>query len=263
MPSWCTNMELEPPERIRINNRKEMRNNPFTYLLVLVVSLTLMACNQSGKETKETDNTEVQARGQEESSADHDHHAAVALSTEETTIWTPSGEGANLIGRDFHFIAGSIDQISPKVMSEDGQNVLQLTTSEEQTAFVFRNKMGNVGIAVTLQRGDYKGTIKIIHHAQNAQTYEYVSINNDTMTQGRVIDGVEEVFDTKNFDKENEDWMTIRVSAAGTHFKGYLGDKNITHGHGDEMEAGYVGVMLEGIGSVVIKSMEVTPLEAE
>jgi len=241
----------------------KMNNNPFGFLLMLMVVLSLAACGQSEKETKETDNTEVQARGKEESSSGDDHHAAIALSTEETTVWKPSGEGANLIGRDFHFIAGSIDQISPKVMSEGAEEVLQLTTSEEQSAFVFHNKMGNVGIAVTLQRGDYQGAIKIIHHAQNAQTYEYVSINNDTMIQGRVIDGVEEVFDTKNFDTENEDWMTIRVSAAGTHFKGYLGDKNITHGHGDEMEAGYVGVMLEGIGSVVIKSMEVTPLEAE
>jgi len=241
----------------------KMNNNPFGFLLILIVVLSLAACGQSEKGAKETDDAKVQAAGQEEASGDHEHHAATALSAEETTIWKPSGEGADLIGRDFHFISGSATQISPVVMSEDGQNVLQLTTSEEQAAFVFHNKMGNVGIAVTLQRGDYKGTIKIIHHAQNAQTYEYVSINNDTMTQGRVIDGVEEVFDTKNFDKENEDWITIRVSAAGTHFKGYLGDKNITHGHGDEMEAGYVGIMTEGVGKLTIKSIEVTPLEAE
>ena len=241
-----------------------MRNNPFTYLLVLVVSLTLMACNQSGKETKETDNTEVQARGQEESSADHDHHAAVALSTEETTIWTPSGEGRELISSDFHFIAGNADQISPEVLSEEGADLLRLTAKDaKQAAFVFHNSMGNVGIAVTLKRSNFEGNLKIIHHAQDGNTYEFVSINGNDMSLGRYVGGEEDVFDRNKFDTDQNGWMTIRVSAAGTHFKGYLGDKNITHGHGDELESGYVGIMLEGTGSVSIKSIEVTPLEAE
>ncbi|OEK03045.1 hypothetical protein BFP97_16620 [Roseivirga sp. 4D4] len=230
---------------------------------MLMMVLSLGACSQSGKEAKETDNTEVQARGQEESSADHDHHAA-ALSKEETTIWKPSGEGEELIGRDFHFIAGNVDQVRPEVLFEGGEDILQLTTKDvRQAAFVFHNKMGNVGIAVTLKRSNFEGNLKIIHHAQDGNTYEFVSIDEKDMSLGRYVEGKEDLFDRKKFEADQSDWITIRVSAAGTHFKGYLGDENITHGHGDELEAGYVGIMLEGTGSVSIKSIEVTPLEAE
>ena len=241
-----------------------MRNKPFTYLMFLVVGMTLIACSQSGKETKETDNAEVKARGQEESSAGHDHHAAVTVSADGTTIWKPEGEGKALISRDFHFIAGDLDQINPEVLKEGGTDFLQLTTQEaNQAAFVFHNTLGNVGIAVTLKRSGFKGNLKIIHHAQDGGTYEFVSINENDMSLGRYIGGVEDLFDRKKFEADENEWITIRVSAAGTHFKGYLGDRNITHGHGDELEAGYVGIMLEGTGSVGIKTIEVTPLEAE
>ena len=58
-------------------------------------------------------------------------------------------------------------------------------------------------------------------------------------------------------------WMLLKVSAAGTHYKGYIGDKTITHGHGDEMPNGFVGLMLEGTGQIQVKSIEIFELEAE
>jgi len=232
--------------------------------LAVMALFVINACGQSDKSTSETQEAETTAADhKEEPAGNHKDHAAVALNAEESTVWKPSGEGVELIGRDFHFIAGNVDQLNPVVMSEGGENVLQLTTSGDQAAFVFHNKMGNVGIAITLKQDGYEGTLKIIHHAQNTDTYEFVSIKGNSMSQGRIVNGIEKVFDTKSFDSTPGDWMTIRVSAAGTHYKGYLGDKNITHGHGDELDAGYIGIMTEGSGKVAIKSIEVTPLEAE
>ena len=57
--------------------------------------------------------------------------------------------------------------------------------------------------------------------------------------------------------------MLLKVSAAGSHYKGYIGDKNITHGHGDMMEEGFVGLMLEGTGKIQVKSLEVVMLDEE
>lgn len=232
--------------------------------LAVMALFVINACGQSDKSTSETQEAETTAADHKgEPGGDHEHQTAVTLSSDETTIWTPKGEGVDLIGRDFHFIVGNVDQLSPQVISENGREVLQLTSSGEQSAFVFHKKMGNVGLAVTMKRSSYQGLIKVIHHAKDANTYEFVSINGNSMSQGRVVNGVEKIFDTKDFETANEDWITIRVSAAGTHFKGYLGDKNITHGHGDEMESGYVGIMTEGSGKLAIKSIEVTPMEAE
>ncbi len=49
------------------------------------------------------------------------------------------------------------------------------------------------------------------------------------------------------------DWFTLTVTAVGSHFKGYLNDKMITHGHADEMAAGYVGMSVSGNSMLSVK----------
>ena len=81
------------------------------------------------------------------------------------------------------------------------------------------------------------------------------------MKLGRVVNGDVKIFDEKSF--ASSEWINLRVSAAGSHFKGYIGSKTITHGHGDKMPDGYVGIMVEGTGVLQIKSIELVPMEDE
>ena len=110
---------------------------------------------------------------------------------------------------------------------------------------------------------DFKGELKLIHHFKDAQNYEFVSVNGNQMKLGRVVNGEEDIFDEKSFDTGSSGWVQLRVSAAGRHFKGYIGDENITHGHGDELEPGYVGMMIDGTGSLMVKDLKVTALDEE
>jgi len=56
-------------------------------------------------------------------------------------------------------------------------------------------------------------------------------------------------------------WMPLKVTAAGTHYKGYISNKTITHGHDDTMDDGFIGLMLDGKGTIQVKSVEVAVLE--
>ena len=83
------------------------------------------------------------------------------------------------------------------------------------------------------------------------------------MKLGRIIEGEEKIFDESEFEFDPNEWTTLKFSAAGTHFKGYIGDSNITHGHEDEMEPGYVGIWIDGVGTLMIRSLEIVILEEE
>lgn len=192
----------------------------------------------------------------------HDHDAAdVAIG--EAKMWKPEGNGADLIKKDFHFIAGAMENIKPEVIKDDnGANILKLTADGTPTAFVFHQSQGNIGMDALINTDDFKGTVKLIHHAKNSDNYEFVSINGTSMKLGRVVDGAEKVFDEDSFSK-TDSWFNLKASAAGAHYKGYIGNKGITHGHGDKMADGYVGIMLEGTGTVQVKSIEITVLEDE
>ena len=194
----------------------------------------------------------------------HLHGDEGGAATGESTIWTPSGQGTDVISSDFHFIAGAMEDINPEVVAgSKGENLLALTVNGKEVAFVFHKTYGNVGLAVSLSRIGFEGTIKLVHHARNNNDYEFIAINGNKMKLGRIVDGKETIFDESDFSGGNEDWITVRASAVGEHYKGYIGNKMATHGHGDEMKEGYVGIMTEGTGKIQIKSIEVSPLEAE
>jgi len=251
-----------------------------TALAVISAALYLVACTQSTEnhhdegsmETHEHDSDahehDAESHDHDADSHDHDgdseenHHQEG--SSESIGLWKPSGDGSESINKDFHFIAGSIEDIAPQVVTNgQGEDVLELTVNGTPTAFVFHKTLGNVGVAVNLKTSDFKGTVKVIHHARNTENYGFVAVNGQKMTLGRIIDGKEVTFDEGDFSVENQDWLTLRVSAAGEHFKGYIGDKNVTHGHADSMKDGFVGIMTEGTGKLQISSIEVLSLEAE
>jgi len=174
--------------------------------------------------------------------------------------WMPSGNGTELIKSNFHFITGSIENINPEVKKVEGSPVLELTADGTPSAFVFHSQYGNVGLIVTLKKMDFKGTIKLIHHAKDLDNYEFVAVSENNMKLGRVINGNEKVFDESKFDVPTG-WIDFKMTAAGTHYKGYIGNKTITHGHGDKMDDGFIGLMLNGKGTIQVKTIEIAVLE--
>jgi len=193
---------------------------------------------------------------------EHSGHDDASMPEGGTKMWKPEGNGTELISSDFHFIVGAIENITPEVIqTESGENVMTVSSDGTPSAFVFHQSYGNIGLAAMLNTAAFKGNFKLIHHAQDEQNYEFVAINGADMKLGRVVNGEEKVFNEGSFTPS--DWINLRVSAAGAHYKGYIGSKNITHGHGDKMEDGYVGIMMEGEGTVQIKSIEIAVLEDE
>ncbi|MEQ8879767.1 MAG: hypothetical protein RLQ12_09060 [Cyclobacteriaceae bacterium] len=244
--------------------------------VLLAIVFIIAGCSQGKKKenASEHDKSEMshdeghnmaeeQAEKEHASGEGHHDEGSMEMPSNESMNWKPGSGNDNTLTEDFHFIIGGLENISTQVIQNDlGDNHLQLTAKRSPTAFVFHQTYGNVGMAAMINVEGFDGTLKLIHHAKNADNHEFVSINGGKMKLGRMVNGNEEVFDEGSFDPVNE-WINLRVSAAGTHFKGYMGNKTVTHGHGDKMQDGYVGIMLEGIGNVLIKSIEIVPLEDE
>ena len=243
-------------------------NAIFFLLTALIITSCSPTKSQENSEERNDHAQEATSTGhhdpETETTHKHDHgDTGHEGSSGCSKTWFPKGDGVELIRSDFHFIAGNMDNINPTVIAGDGgKNWLEIMADGTPAAFVFHNKYGNVGLAATVRKLDFQGTLKLIHHAHNTADYEFVAITDNNMKLGRVEAGQEKIFDEDAYTAQ-QDWLTLKVSAAGTHFKGYIGDKTITHGHGDQMEDGFVGIMVEGIGKIQIKSIEIIPLEAE
>lgn len=249
-------------------------------IMVFALSAVIISCSQGKKNQQEEDahdHSEMNEGSEQDHNSDaeqtdehdhdgHDHgsgHDNGAMKEGEARTWSPSGNGEELIRSDFHFIVGGIENINPEVIeSETGDKTLKLSAVGTPAAFVFHQTYGNIGMAAMVDVSGFDGSFKLIHHAKDLDNHEFVSINNGNMKLGRVVNGEEVIFDSGEFGP-GDGWLNVRVSAAGTHYKGYMGNKTVTHGHGDKMDNGYVGIMLAGTGDVLVRSIETVPLEDE
>uniref|UniRef100_UPI0040472D7D hypothetical protein n=1 Tax=Roseivirga sp. TaxID=1964215 RepID=UPI0040472D7D len=232
-------------------------------MLFMVGSIALTSCAGEKKTEKaeSVDAEHAEAAEEHDEAMEHEHSEEAGVEGG-STMWIPNGDAAKLMSSDFHYITGATSNIAPKLTKNGSDNVLELTADGTTTAFVFHKSYGNIGMIASLDASKFKGTLRLIHHAQNTDNYEFVAINGNHMKLGRIVNGKETIFNESDFDSASG-WLNLRVSAAGTHFKGYINDKTITHGHGDKMKNGFLGVMLEGTGILQIKSIELAELEDE
>lgn len=230
----------------------KFKNSIFTIAFAIGLILFWGACTPSNKSAEHE--TEEPSHDDGETT-----DAASTTSVDEDELsWTFSDSDDDIFSKSFHFVMGSADDLEA---TTSGSSVT-LNANGNPTAFVFHNKMRNVGGEVFYMLHGFEGDIKLVHHFDDAENYEFVSVNGDQMKLGRIVNGEEEIFDEKSFELASN-WTQLRVSAAGSHFKGYIGNETITHGHGDELDAGYVGLMIDGTGSLMVKDFNATVLEDE
>ena len=132
----------------------------------------------------------------------------------------------------------------------------------QDASCMFKIKHGNVGVTATLKIESPDAVVKLVHHSSGKDNYEFVSLERGVMKLGRVENGEEKFFDSKEVDIP-KGWFILSVTAAGTHYKGYINEKMITHGHQYVMLPGLVGIVTSGNGTISVKNIEATPLEAE
>jgi len=132
------------------------------------------------------------------------------------------------------------------------------------TLAVLPEALGDLEARATLDLSSFTGTAALVHHVQDAQTYDFLALDRPasgevTLRQGRVENGAETTMDsgTAVLDGPAE----IKAYAVGTHFRGYLAGEQLTHPHADAAPPGLVGLRLDGQGTVRVLALSATPVE--
>ena len=120
--------------------------------------------------------------------------------------------------------------------------------------FVVPDTLGDVQVEATLDPSAFDGTLMLVHHVQDAQTYDFLALTDSTMQLGRMEQGQRTVLDEGTVDASG--WITVRATGDGDHFRGYVNDEMIAHGHGSPLAPGRVGLRLEGSGPVLLQRMQ-------
>ena len=154
-----------------------------------------------------------------------------------------------------------MEQLNPTVSIANNQTYLSFDLSEHRSNFFIAHPAyKNIQVDIYVDMTSFTGELKIAHHVQDAKNYDFVALtSNGEISQGRTTNDEIELFDEKEF--ENEGVKFIRVVSDGTHFRGYINKEMVVHGHGDEPDAGSIGLKINGHGTLLIQNIELSQLK--
>ncbi len=198
-----------------------------------------------------------------EGNTDKEPEAAFAVHENGDWSWDVTQGATQVLQDKFLFVEGDTDQLNAqRIQVDGGTEVLQFYGNDLDVFFVTQESYQNVQADYYLDLSNFKGTVTLVNHAQDENNYDYVSISSDgSVVQGRENEGETEIFEKG--DTEVTGSLFVRVVANGTHFRGYVDEEMIVHGHGDAPEAGQVGLKLEGSGILQLEKVEMVQLENE
>jgi uncharacterized membrane protein len=131
----------------------------------------------------------------------------------------------------------------------------------EPGIFVAPGISQNVQMDAELDVSDFDGTVELIHHVQDAGTYEFFRTGAGEVVQGFNKGGEMSVLDRVEA-SSTDGALVMRAVTDLTHRRGYLAGELVTHGHGDAPAEGKAGLRISGTGTIRILSLGVTPLRS-
>ena len=252
--------------------KKSLTINAIVLLAGLFFAGSLYSCssNKSKNNSTEKSDSREMMEGHSHSAAEEEdehhhegeeeghHHDEMHEESSGEVSWIPSGKPFE---GQLKLVKGDASGLNAQITEESGSNVLSIEPkSGEQAIMLLDGVFDNLGAELQFQPINYAGQIAVLFHYQDESNYDAMVLDNQVMKLVRVVNGNEKVLDS-NKAQFPSDWSTLKLSAAGEHLKCYLDGKQYNHGHAEELPAGKLGVLVKGSGKILLKKIDVVPLE--
>ncbi|MEW6752109.1 MAG: DUF2231 domain-containing protein [Candidatus Latescibacterota bacterium] len=184
-----------------------------------------------------------------------------AFSTQEDGSWTwnPGAAGGDSLAGRVDWLTGSPSALNVIPAAGDGLGrVVRLQVRQTPAAFVGGSPLDGVLVQVRLNLDAFDGTVMVMHNVLDRDRYHFLSLEDGQLRLGVARGGTTLVLAQGQF--EGEGWLNVRLVASESHFRGYVGNDLVAHGHGEDPPAGRVGLRLQGTGSVLVDRLQVSPV---
>ncbi len=180
-------------------------------------------------------------------------------------VWSwEAGPGSleDLLAR-FDWIEGQADRLSPRLlMRPDSSYVLELKFQGDPVLLATTTPFSDVQVELEADVSGFEGSVGLVHHLQDGKSYDFVRIatGGGAISLGRLGGEQVQVMDSAAMDGDRRGPFLLRAVGSGTHFRGYLGEELLVHGHGDASPEGGAGLRIEGNGTLRLRSLRIVPI---
>lgn len=199
-------------------------------------------------------------------SADHSQIESDSLSaaasfkhTDNGWSWNIERGALSVLREQFQWLAGSAESVNARVTEEQGGHSLSFSGDTLSAFLIGNNSFKTEQVDYQVNMTSFDGTVEFATHVQDKNNYDFVSVTSGgTVKQGRVVEGERKIYEGSTITVDEP--LFVRVVGNGTHFRGYINNELVVHGHGDAPPPGKIGLRLNGSGTFLLARMSVSRL---
>lgn len=166
--------------------------------------------------------------------------------------WEPGSNAKKVLKNDFEWIIGSESVLKPESIKDgNGNTLLEMNATGKPALFVFPQSMYILQTQARFMIKNFKGTIALTDHVENAKNYDFLALKNGKILQGRMINGTKEILVKKNVKESG--WVTISLNITGRHHHVYMNGKKITQTIFNLKKPAPSGLYIDGKGKLLLK----------
>ncbi|MFQ6609275.1 MAG: DUF2231 domain-containing protein [Fidelibacterota bacterium] len=155
------------------------------------------------------------------------------------------------------WIVGSQTDLSLQV-DPSGKTLLIIDPPLKELLFSLGPPIEHVKVDIDIDLSKFIGEFRLIHHLQSDNSYDYLSISGKIISMGRNTRGKLNISESKQINSGIE---TLSVVGDGRHFRGYINDSVVVHGHKSPLGNGNIGIYINGSGTINIGSISAKNLK--
>ena len=171
-------------------------------------------------------------------------------------VWRPAAGAAAVLAEHFTWLENGPEGLPAEVVDDaEKGTVLSLGAAGPAALAVAGGAVDAAQADVYVNVDDLDGELQILLHAQDADNYDYFSVDGTTAALGRMEGGEATVFEQQETDASG--WLFLRVFGGDGHFRGYVNGDLVAHGHADDLPPGPFGLKVSGSGTVLLERIQV------
>lgn len=175
--------------------------------------------------------------------------------------WEAGEFAAESLEQNFIWLRGNPETVNlTSVEQKDGFYAQFDLGVEDSVLVIFPDIVSDVELRARVNVDQFEGDIQLVHHLQDVHSYDFVQFQNKSVILGRYSAADKQVFQTSPV-QEVQGWQMIRAGGTRGHFRGYVGEELLVHGHAKARPAGRIGLYLTGKGRVLLKELKGLELE--
>jgi len=218
--------------------------------------------HEEGGDTHSEDEAGHSQEGEGESHEEASGNSgATSFNTTESGNWRWEIEenAVAALQKNFQWLSGSDESLNAEAVEAENGQALSFSGENLSAFFTGDTSYETEQVDYYVDMADFDGTAMFVTHVQDKNSYDFVSIDSDgTVKQGRMTNGEAKIYEEGNTDVSQP--LFMRVVGNDTHYRGYINEEMVVHGHGDAPQPGSIGLKLDGSGTFLLQKMSLTKL---